>query len=262
MKLTSPINDKFIALCGGAILLAIVISSWVPQPCPLLRRAMIGCPAALKPYAKVPATVEEQEIARIPHQEIPSQIAYFSPKSDDTRNETSIGFLFREQNLNVHPIVFLQAKEGGQFVDLALITHPLLENLTWPATGDGHYRLYQRELTIENVNDITKNLPPAGQLAADTAAARHFNLAGEQYQNLENLSSLDGISYILTSFQPPVPNGASWKTFRQTFDLTAATPDAKGNLNFAIRIPSYAEGQSFLLGTIGVDFARADRKIN
>jgi len=255
------VTDKVISIVGGCFLLVLVLSSWFPSSCPLMRKVAIGCPTN-DLYVPIPQTPAEQEISRIPHQTVPSSIAYFSPKSDTTRNQTSIGFEFRELDTSIHPTIYLQAKEGSSFTDIALVTQPLLASLTWSAATDGiNYRLYEKSMTYSTIGVFMANLPPSSKLAADDVAARRYGLKTNQYQDIETLKNLDGISYILTSYQPPEPDGSTWHIFRQTLDLSLATPDANGDLNLALRIPSYIPRQTLFLGTIDIDFARADRPL-
>jgi hypothetical protein len=259
MRSTPRINpDKLVAIVGGIFLLGLVLSSWVPQPCPFLRQALIGCPLTTEPLVTTPA---EDEMARVPHQDITTPSAIIQVTPDQNRTNAQVTFEYREKDPTKTPIAYLQMVTASGTVNLALISHPLLSGLTWGAVADSQFRLYQRTPTYGTLADFSASLPPAATLAADEVAVRKFNLKPGTYQPLETLASLTGINYVLTSYVLPIPDGQTWHVFKQAFDLTDASLDQDGKLELSIQSLNFAAGDDLLLSTVHLDFYYEDRPL-
>lgn len=244
-------RDKTISTIGGIILIGIVLSSWFPRSCPLLRQTFNACPAG--PRVEEP-TAEEKEIKRIPHQEVKVGLATFTAKAEKDRHTTSVRFFYRGDLKN--ELAFLEIRKSGGYADLAIITHPLLIDIKWSSIYKDGFRLYQKDSTYTNIEDFLNNLPAKHQIAIDSVAAKQYKINSGNYTLLDNLSSLDQIGYILTSYTPPTKDG-SWYAYDQRFDLQDAAVNNLGNLEWAVYLPNTASSrQPFLLSTVHIDYAQ------
>lgn len=247
------IAEKIGVLIGAIILLGILLSGWFPRSCPLLRQALSACPSA---HLVVPLTNEEKELSRIGHEDIPGNTALFSVKSQDFRGTTDVKFDYWA-DLKVEK-AYLQVKKNGAFSALALITHPLLVDLTWARIGNSGppESLFQRTPTYDSIDAFKANLPPAKEVAVDTIIAQHWHLQPSQYTDIDSLSNLDGINYVMTTFVPPVSDG-SWKFYNETFDTQDALVSPTGTIDWAIYKPiNNSATIPFHLGTVHIDYKR------
>jgi hypothetical protein len=249
------LRDRLTVILGGLFLAALVVSAWVPRDCPVLRKQIIGCPSG---YVTPTLTADQQELNRYPHQPVKGGHSFFNVQSQDYRRETAIRFVFH--NPEPGQVVILQLKKGDAFQDVALVSHPLLLDLSWPSVGTPDFRLYQRNEHYNTVSQMGGPLLPAKEkLAADQASVREYGLKEEQYTPLESLTSLEGIDYVLTSYSPSYIDGA-WRRFERTFDLSGYPPNSQGEIEGAVILPVYPSDQPnpFLLGTIHVDYQRIE----
>lgn len=147
----------------------------------------------------------------------------------------------------------LQIKKDDETIPLALVTHPLLLDLTWSRTSSSvpDTSLYQRN-EQRSLEEVIKG---SGSLAADAAAARIYQLPVGRYQKLESLTSLDGIDAILTTYIPGLSDG-SWKQFEETFNLQDVSPDTDDQLHFSIQFDKLTSDGSLLLGDVHVDYRK------
>ncbi|MBU6389806.1 hypothetical protein KGQ71_04825 [Patescibacteria group bacterium] len=246
-----PISDKVTVIIGAVFFLALVISAWVPQPCPWLRHEIIGCP--VKPVL-APLTPEQQDIQRVPHQDILTMYGFFQVPAQDYRAETHIRFSYRQTGKP--QIVYLQIKKADGTHSIALVTHPLLLSLSWPAVTSPSIRLYQQSPTYTSLDQFSSHLPPATELAADPVAAAQYNLDSHQYTSLDTLTSLSGIKYILTTYSPPQMDGG-WSLYDQEFNLQDAAVDRQNQIEGSLYFPNArANPQPFLLSTVHIDYTK------
>lgn len=255
MKSAPRTKDQIITLLGGIILVVLILSAWIPQPCPALRGALIGCPNTLQSKVLTPA---EKEIARVPHQDINTQSTLFFVDSNDQRQYTAVRFEYMLNNSKEYGFLQLRTT-NGTYENVSLFTHPLLQNLSWPSLSASAYRLYQRSDTYPDFDSFLKNLPSAAQLAADSVMVSRYQLQKGHYTSLEPLTSLNGINYVLTSFEPP-KNDGDWQQFERTYDLSSASVDQNNKISMAIYLPLHdTTSQPFRIGTIHLDYNQSIR---
>ena len=243
------LGDRLITAIGGIFLFTLVFSSWMPRSCPLLRRAIVGCPASTAPR---PQAIGGLETDRYANEPIHTDKTYFSVDAGNSRKETAISFHYLPQGSGNVATLAVRMAEGDR--PIALITHPLLEGLAWPALKSSSLTLYQKAAAFASLDAFKGALPGAGALAADSAAARSAGLALGKYVPLETLKSLDGIGYVLTTYVPGEQDGR-WRLFRQSFDLTSIQTAPDGKLQGAIVLESAPPADKpLLLETVHVDF--------
>lgn len=255
---SKPATNQHIAervglIIGAVLILSFMLSGWFPRSCPLLRQALSSCPSA---HLVVPLTQEQKELGRIGHEDIPGNTAFFSVKSQDFRGTTDVKFNYWA-DLKVEK-AYLEIKKAHGFVNLALITHPLLADLTWSRIGNAEppQSLYQRTTTFDSIDSFKAKLPPAKELAVDSIIALQWNLQPDQYTNLDDLTSLEGINYIMTTYTPPTVDG-SWKFYNETFDTQDAKVSSTGTIDWAIYKPINKSATiPFHLGTVHIDYKR------
>lgn len=241
-------RDQIIVLLGGCALLLFVILSWVPRRCPVLRQVLTGCPTV--PLAQ--QTPEEREINRIPHQVVDTSLATFEVAADTNRAKTRVAFLFRTPTTT---IATLQIQRDNGFEPLATVTHPLLAT-AWSRTTvtEPSFTLLRKD--ADDTRDITTFVASRPeQLAADAAAAAHFDLSATRYAELERTTELGGITAILVSHSPLAADG-SWHLFEQEFNLSDVPANADNKLLFSISIHRANEADQFLLGSVHVDYRK------
>ena len=146
----------------------------------------------------------------------------------------------------------LRLPEGLQ--DVALITDPLVKNLSWERVSDGQWTVFARNGDATAADQFVSKLPAAETVAADSVAARQLRLADGSYVPLEGLKDLTGIDYLLTSYQQPQTDG-SWSAFSYVTDASAAVPDSANKLTWVIRLdPTPPSNLPFRLGTVDVNY--------
>lgn len=246
--------DRLTVILGSLILLFVALGSWVPRDCPLIRNWIVGCPSA---HVVTPQTEDQRELARIAHQDIPGNVAQFSVRSQDFRGTTQVNFLYRA-DYTKHVAYLIIHKAAGK-TPLALITHPLLYNLDWSrvSTAEPPVSLYQRSgQTYQSVDQIKAQLPAKGQVAVDSVIAKQWKLQANQYTDLDALTSLDGIQYVITSYAPPGHDG-SWLQYDQTFDVQDALVDKDGLLQWEVYVPIVQNpSQPFRLAPVHINYKR------
>jgi hypothetical protein len=249
----SSLAEKISITVGGLLLLAIVLGGWIPRDCPYFRQALSSCPSA---HLVAPETIEQKELARVAHQDITGNMAIFSVKSQDFRGTTDVKFDFWTDTTVEK--AYLQVKKASGYVFIALITHPLLTSLNWPRIGNSEppMSLYQRSETYSSIDQFKANLPDKSLLAVDSIIARDWGLQPNQYTDLDNLTSLEGINYIITSYVPSTTDG-SWKYYEQVFDTSTAAVSPTGAIDWAIYKPIVTTASiPFHLGTVHIDYKR------
>ncbi len=265
-------KQKIIVYGGGAVLLLLMIGSWVPRDCPLIRQVISPCPGTR--IANSPETSTERDIARIPHQVVDRDLVEFSAKAQEYRKTTELRFSYRGK-LDTST-AYLAMKVGTDLAKepngttvvptpsvgktaiekIALVTHPLLFNLNWSryTSTQPNVTMYQRNERYIDIAALQQSLPPAKELAVDSIIAKRWNLDYTQYTPFDDLTNLNGINYVITSFTPPTPDGV-WLEYRQTFDLQQAYVNKDGMIE-GMLILSNVRGTdpSFLLSSVGIDY--------
>ena len=248
MPIKSHFSNQLIVVFGGLVALLLIAGSWLPQPCPLARQLLIGCPNQSFVVSQSP---KAKELRRVPHQEIVTQQAFFSAHAQSSRSRTAVRFEYRPTT--THLPVYLDIKQGGVSKSIALISHPLLDTLQWHLIAGEHYSLYQLSPDFQSIDGLLANLPAKELLAVDQVVAEEAQLKPEQFTDLNSLRTFGAIKYILTSFTPSQPDG-DWFQFDHTFDFTHADID-KDRINGDIFFPdSVATHEPFLLGEVHIDY--------
>ena len=252
---TNPLkSEKFIVFSGGTLLLLILIFSWFPRSCPLIRQGIIGCPNTLLEVPTHIATPQENAISSIAHRSITSSIGFFSVTGNQTKNpSTKVDFDFLT-DLNKQT-VYLQFKNAeNNYIDVSLVNSPLLHNLKWPSITNPEVRLYQNKNTYNSIDAFLQTLPKQNSLLADDAAANYLKLQPGSYTPFESVSSLDGFDYIITTYHPPLIDGV-WSLYQHTFQPGIIPELDKPNVSGAIRLsPTPENASDFLLGTIHINY--------
>ncbi|MCC2631738.1 MAG: hypothetical protein K0S20_437 [Patescibacteria group bacterium] len=252
MTFNQRTKERLAIAVGLIFLIGMPISAWVPQPCPVLRKALLGCPEAKDPFY---VSDEQRELNRYAHEEISSPMVFASVDTNviGDQKRTAISFAYQPKG-DIVP-TYLQAKYPNGFRDLALVTHPLLKDIAWPLISEENLRLYQRTATHTSIEDFLANPPVSTEIAADKAALAKAGAAATKFAQLDSLSSLEGINYILTTYAPQ-PKDGSWELFKQTFNLEGAEVK-EGKLELAVsRVQGAQQLPSFLLGTIHVNYGQ------
>ncbi|MEI6477500.1 MAG: hypothetical protein WCO52_00740 [bacterium] len=252
MKWTRSTKDKLTVGIGGAFLLVLVISAWVPQPCSYLRNHVFGCPKTTNHFSG-PTTENEKQLAGVPHQDVTTGLAYFTSGSQEYRKETLVNFQYRGDGSEV---AYLEVKLPNGYHDLALVSHPLLKDLNWTDTITGQYQFFQRNPEFQDLKSALASHPSASTLAADTIIARDLGLKDGSYVPLESLTSLNGVSLLITSSpRQRIENG--WHSFSKQFDLSNVQPSAKGQIEWMIKLPNHSNDSGiFHLGTVHIDYQK------
>lgn len=238
---------------GGGLLLLLVLSSWLPRECPLLRDLITSCPQEQDPTKLLSPTIKE--LNRIPHQVITKETVDFAVPAQPNRSATQVRFSYRGDLTK--QFAYLKVVETTGERILTIVSHPLLYNLDWPRTSttQPNVSIYQRDASVEDIEAFKLSLPPKAIFAADSVIASEWGLREDQYTLLDTLTSLDGISSIATTYAPPEVDGA-WYKFSQTFDLTNAFVDGiTGNIKWFLKLPgNTGEGEPFRMSTVNVGF--------
>ncbi len=266
-------KQKIIVYGGGAILILIMIGSWLPRSCPIVRQIIAPCPVSR--IANTPETSVERDIARIAHQVVDRDLVEFSAKAQEYRKTTEIRFSFRGDLSK--SIAYLAAKVSTDAVSepngktvtptpststktaierLALVTHPLLTELDWArfTSTQPNVSMYQRTEQFETIDQLQQSLPPAKELAVDSIIAKRWNLDYRQYTPLDELVSLDGIKFVVTSYTPNTPDGG-WLQYRQTFNLQNAYITKEGMIEGMLILSNVQNtNPAFLISSVGVDY--------
>jgi hypothetical protein len=251
-RITSAKKEKIFVTIGSVLLATMVLSAWVPRSCSYLRQALSVCPAS---KIAVPITYQDREIARIPNNIISGNVADFSIPGQDYRDTTMVYFDYLGDT--AHEYAYLQVMQNGNFKNISLVTLPLLKTLDWSRTqsAEPEWSMYQKNETFSSVEALHANLPPKSDLAVDQIVADAWKLNPSQYQALEGLADPNSVSYIVTSYTPPQPNG-SWSLFSQTFDLSSADL-TESAMHFRIYKPlSKTASQPFRISMVHVNFQR------
>ena len=251
-KKNRKFQDTVTLFVGGVLLIGIIGIGWLPRNCPLLRQWLSGCPSNKSTVQY--ATYEQQENTRIPNQIITKDYVEFQTDSQNYRKTTEVKFTYKG-DLS-HQLAHLGIRVGNQIKRIALVSDPLLIGLNWTryTTNQPNETLYQRNETYQDVSAIHANLPPASQVAIDEVIASQWGLDPKQYTPLEPLSSLDGINYIITTYEPPLEDG-TWRYYDQTFDTTDAFVDTQKQLNWMLFVPDVNKGKEpFRMTTVHIDY--------
>lgn len=251
MPISRDLLDRLSVAVAGILLVGLVVGSWVPSSCPLLKKALMGCPAG----TLAPRSAADLELSRIGHETIEAQAAFFTAQAEEQRGRTQVQFYYQSDANQVASLAF---KKGDFYQVIGLVSHPLLTDLTWNSISSPDVRLYQRELRVETLDGASASTYSPSVLAADQAAARFLGLRAGQYRQLEDLTSLEGIDAILTTFAPASKDG-SWRQYRHSFDLSDATANADGKLQGQLLLPGIEGHSPFQIGTVHVDYAIAER---
>ena len=248
-----PISDRLITVIGIIFVLVYLLAFWIPVRCPLLRKLTSTCPAH-SGATSVILTPEQKILAEYPHQQVENNYAFFDVNSQDDRSHTTVHFAYYSKNID-HVVATLQLKTPDGLIDQALISHPLLLNLSWQKIIDNSLVIYQKNPTYSSVPDFFKNLPPASQIAADTEAATAYGLKTGQYTPLESLTNLDTITAVVTS-RLPVQKDGDWYIFTERFDLQKIQPSKNNTLGWAIHFNQGVDpANPFYLGIVHIDYA-------
>lgn len=245
----SHLKDQIVVYLGGIALVLFVILSWVPSGCPVVRRAILGCPTPSLPFQ----SDDQKELNRVPHQEITTSSVEVSAKGQDDRSQSRITFEYRAP---AGTSAELSIQNGTSTVPLATVLNPVLEGLTWPVftSHDPDVSLYTREATnVTTINDYLAQDPP--KLVADRATARLYNLAATRYTPLDQISSLDGYSALLVAALPRKKDG-TWTWFEQQFDLSAIPLDSTQHLKLIITNHRPDSAVPLLLGEVHIDYRK------
>jgi hypothetical protein len=264
---------------GAAVLGFILIGSWVPRDCPAVRRVFASCPVDSTRVSQFTPGTDEFDIARIPNQVIDRNLVEFKVPTSENRKTTEASFSYRGDLSKTIAYLALRTSEAGTLTPagqapngnstgsgierVALVTHPLLTNLTWPRIGtvSPTVSLYQQNERYGDATELRNNLPPARTLAVDSIIARRWNLQRDEYTLLDELTKLDGISYVVTSYIPPTPDGG-WSQFRQVFDSTFGFVDADKELSwYLFTSTSEKPEKPFRTSTISIDYRTAESEI-
>jgi hypothetical protein len=239
---------------GGSLLIALVLSSFLPRSCPLLRDLITSCPSEQDPTKLLSATTKE--LNRVPHQDIFKETVDFAVPAQPNREATQIRFTYRGDLAKQFAYLKVVEKTGDRVI--TVVNHPLLLNLQWPRISSTlpNVTIYQKEVTYSSIEALKASPPPKASFVVDSVIAKEWALLPEQYTLLDTLTSLDGISTIATSYTPPEPDGA-WYKFSQTFDLTNANVDGiSGTLKWFLKLPgnSAEAPEPFRMSTVNVGF--------
>lgn len=247
-------------IVGVVVFIIFLVLSWVPQPCPILSRALSICPKA-NYIPPAPLNPIQKELARVPHQRIKSDEVAFTAPSQSFRATTKIDFEFYGKSSQTIVLNVL-TKNGPQQV--AVINHPYLDTLNWPQVNEEPYHLYQKSPTFTSITNFIAHLPSSALVAADAASAAHFNLSPGSYIPFDPSwtltqaqQQLKGIQYFLTTYNQ-IPRDGSWYAYSQNnFDLTNALPDAKNKLDFVLILPTnHLSSSPFYLSTVHIDYMK------
>lgn len=260
MKLKLAINNRnqIIAILGGLALLFVVLGSWLPTSCPVVRKWLASCPTSSGPLS-FPRTNSEREIKRIPHQAVYSDRLEVSVKSEEKRNKTRVYFQHLDTAGGVVSMLQLQNADGT-FKDLSLITHRGLINLSWPTIVTSDARLFQKEPTYETIDQLITSLPAKEKLGADAAAAALYNLQPDQYTPIEKLITVDNFDYVLTTFTPGTGMDGLWRGFEHSYDFSTVSLNDTGEYTLIIRIiQGYSIDDAFRVSTVHVDYGKSNQ---
>lgn len=248
-------REKLLLIGGAAFLFLVILSGWIPRGCPLLQRTISSCPSNSPHIAT--STPEQAELNRIPHNSITTGLAEFSVKVQDFRGTTAVRFPFRADLTKVTAYLWFNKASGME--KIALVTNPLLTKLNWTRTSQ-----YEPQLTIYSKNgdftpitqeEILANLPPKKNLAMDEVAASILKLEPSKYTPIDTLTSLDGITTIITTYHPPMPNGETWYDYDVTFNLQDAKIFPDGTIKWQLTVtPTEGVSEPFLMGNVHIDY--------
>lgn len=250
MKFKPHISNQVVTILGGAFLLLFILSAWIPQPCPVLRKYLIGgCPKPLE----VHETAEQTVLDLHPNQTIKDTTIYFSVPYQVQNGTTKVKFYFYG---DLKHTATLQIKTKIGFEDLAVVNSPLLNNLTWPALSNQTVRIFQKNLDFEDFQSFTTQLPTKTKLAADKAAAKAISLSPSQYTPLDQLTDPNSVDFILTTYTPPEAD-AQWSYFNRLLDLNDAAVTKDNRIEMAITLKEKATQESpFYISSVNVDYAQ------
>jgi hypothetical protein len=239
---------------GGSFLALLVLSSWFPRSCPLLKELITSCPQTTDPTKLL--SPSQKELNRIPHAVIAKETVDFSVPAQPNRQATQVRFTYRGDLTKQYAYLKVVERTGER--NITVVNHPLLYKLEWSriSTTLPNVSLYQREASYQDIQSFRASLPPKNQFVADSIIAKEWQLTEEQYTPLDFLTSLDGFSYIATTYAPPEVDG-SWYKFSQTFDLSNAFVDGiSGNIKWFLKLPgNSADAQEpFRMSTVNVGF--------
>jgi hypothetical protein len=252
-----PTNEQLVTIIGGMVLFSFVALSWLPQPCPVIKRALTICPAH-HPLLK-PPTEEETTLASVSHQDILTD-GYFAIKSQENRSSTTVNFQYAGDLAADTAYLAVNKKDAGyQFV--ALVTQPLLATLSWPKISLNEYTIFQRNGgDFSSMDDFLKHLPAASSLALDSVAARTLGLDQHAYVSLDALASLDNIQTIITTYSTPLTS-ETWHSFSRKLDLTDAALTKDNKIEWHLSFLQNPDPKKpFHLGTVHVDYGQIFQK--
>ena len=233
---------------GGVFLALLVILSWVPQSCPVLRHALVGCPGPRLAFQ----SAEEKEINRIPHQDIRTSEVNINVKPQENRQKTRVTFAYQAPE-GTQATLLIDA--GNERQEIATITHPLLKDIPWSRLSNKapDASLFTKdEVASSSIQTYLASQP--NKVVADVAAVKAFALPAGTYVPLTEAKTLDDQSAILVSYLPPTKDG-TWFWFEQEFNISSYQPNSEGNLQFFIRLnEAVSEAAPFRLGEFHVDY--------
>jgi hypothetical protein len=272
------ISQQRTVYVGGAILVLILFASWLPRPCPFLRSAFGTCPVD-STYVSAPvAGTEGYDINRIPNQIIDQNLSEFKVTANPQRANAEITFRYRGDAAKSIAYLALRTSEGGSLTPgseirngntsgsgierIALITHPLLASLDWArySTVLPTTTLYQRNETYTDPIELRNNPPKSNILAMDSVIAKRWGFRVGTYVSLDDLKSLDGIDYIVTSYSSPIPDGG-WSVFRQAIDASSGFVDQQNELSWYMFTNTDKRAETpFRTSTITIDYRQPNRE--
>jgi hypothetical protein len=251
-----PTNEQIITIIGGVFFFGFVFISWLPKPCPILKKALTICSTPHRVTVK--QTPEEVIIASVAHQDI-SNDGYFATHAQDNRENTTVNFEYAGDLDTTTAYLAVNKKDGYHFI--ALITQPLMTTLNWSKIRLPEFTIYQRTpQDFTTTSAFLQHLPPAANLAVDSGVALQLQLKPSEYTSLESLTTLDGIQTILSTYSTAYTKD-TWHSFSEKFDLTDAAVTKDNKLEWHISfLQSPDPKKPFHLGTVHVDYGQIFQK--
>ena len=253
-KLPKRNAQLLVIILGSLLLLTLVGASWFPRRCPLVKQLITTCPTG-STITLDDLPPEEKETQRITHLTVDKDYIDFTVKAQTFRATTDVYFTFRGDYSK--QVAFLNVRNGNNLDRIALVSHPLLQDLNWQrySTILPNISMYQKNSRYTDPLELKANLPAAKELLIDSIVAKAWGLNENQYTLLDSATSLNGVNYIVTTYSPLTPDN-TWRTYRQTFDFSQIQPDADGNIFFLIYVPNVLSVSTtpFLLSPVRVDY--------
>lgn len=160
----------------------------------------------------------------------------------------SVPFKFEAEKFPVW--LNLSVKTGEEEITF-LLYHPMITGLDWDYVEEDEVRLYQRNKKFKSVADFLKN-PPDDGLAADDSIVVKSKYEKLYGQNLNQLETLDGIDYILTTNKTTLLDTGLY-AFETIFDARGALLN-NDQLSWYLEASGASEENPLYLDTIHVDY--------